>query len=277
MMPYDAPARLPEPSVYLVRRACRLGLARRKDMTEHFDGSISTQTRWIRQALDAAPCLAQDGAGAGSRIVLSQPEKIPAWASASALLLEIENGNQPQVTGLEDHELPVFIPNWTSNQPLDPQALPILVKAIAMEKGVRIQYVGLRRDERGRWRSIYPMGLERMGDQWRLVGLDLEQPEFPLRVFVLARILSVEPTLVPLPKGFSKPGIHDATVILKARLNPDLTPDQALAVLNEMGIRDGKIAIHRRTLFEYCRRFGQQKTSRDAVWPPLMNTSEDCE
>lgn len=269
------PSGLSEASIYLVKRACRLGTARRLDMAQHFEASQATYTRWIAAALDAAPCLDREGGGAGGRLILAKESRIPEWAGFESLLEEIENGSNPAVTGIEAHELPVFIPRWTRNTPVDPRALGKIIHAIHEEQGISICYVNLSREEEGRWRCVYPIGLERMGDQWRLVALDLDKTIHPLRTFVLARILGVSDKPCPLPKGFSKPGIYDASVTIRARLNPDLTPDQAIAIANELRIQDGKISLDRRTLFEFFRRFGAQPVSSKAAWPPLLNTMED--
>lgn len=269
------PQTLPDASLYLVRRACRLGYARRQHMMRHFMASPASYTRWIAAALDAAPCLDREGSGAGARLTLRKESAVPEWASFESLLEEIENGNDPVRTGIEDDELPVFIPRWTRNAPVDSRALGKIVQAICREQGIRLRYVSLNRGEEGRWRCVYPIGLERMGDQWRLVGLDLEKKETPLRIFVLARILGVDEEPCVLPKGFSKPGIHDASVTIRAQLNPLFTPDQAIAMSNELRVQEGKITLDQRTIFEFFRRFGAQDLSEKAVWPPLMNTAQE--
>ena len=269
------PGNLPDASLYLVRRTCRLGAARRQDMAQHFEASQASYTRWIAAALDAAPCLDRDGRGGGARLVLLKESGVPEWAGFESLLEEIENGNAPARTGIEDHELPVFIPRWTRNTPVDHRALGKIILAIHREQGLHLRYVSLNRGEEGQWRCVYPIGLERMGDQWRLVALDMEKKGCPLRIFVLARILGVNDHPCALPKGFSKPGIHDADITIRAMLNPLFTPDQAIAISNELRIQDGTITLNRRTLFEFCRRFGAQRLSDKAVWPPLMNTVEN--
>ncbi|WP_215842089.1 WYL domain-containing protein [Acidithiobacillus montserratensis] len=243
-------------------------------MARHFEASQATYTRWIAAALDAAPCLDRAGTGGGAHLVMTG-DVAPDWASFPALLSELENGNTPEITGIEDHELPVFIPRWTRNTPVDHRALGKIVRAIHRECGLRLRYVSMKRGEEGRWRCIYPIGLERMGDQWRLVALDLDKKDLPLRVFVLARILGVDDSPCPLPKGFSKPGIHDADLSVHARPNPAMTPDQAIVTAHELRIHDGKITLNQRTLFEFYRRFGSQPLSDDAVWPPLMNSMEN--
>lgn len=275
-----SPKGLPEASIYLVRRACRIGHARRMDMAKHFEASPATYTRWIALALDAAPCLNRAGQGAGAHLLLQKNKNIPSWANFEALLNEIERGNRAWETGLEDEELPVFIPRWTKNSPVDPRALGFIVQAIQREQGLRLRYVSLTRDGEAQWRCVYPIGLERMGDQWRLIALDIEKKrlpigDYPIRAFVLARILGADETPCPLPRHFSKPGIIDVDVTVQARLNPDFTPDQAIALSNEMRVQDGTITLNRRTLFEFYRRFGRQALSDNAVWPPLINTMED--
>lgn len=269
------PVHLSEASIYLIRRACRLGQARRQDMSKHFEASQASYTRWMAAALDAALCLDRDGRGGGAHLVLREGGSIPEWAGFESLLTEIENGNIPSKTGIEEDELPVFIPNWTRNTPVDHRALGKVITAIHRERGMRLRYVSLNRGDEGQWRKVYPIGLERMGDQWRLVALDLDKEHYPLRIFVLARILGVDDQPCPLPKNFSKPGIHDADITIRAMLNPSFTPDQAIAISNELRIQDGRITLNQRTLFEFYRRFGAQGLSDKVVWPPLMNTMEN--
>ena len=269
------PKNLPEASLYMIRRACRLGSARRQDMARHFEASQASYTRWIAMALDAAACMDREGRGAGARLILAKENDVPWWAGFESLLEEIESGNTSIVTGIEDYELPVFIPRWTRNSPVDHRALGKIILAIHREQGLHLRYVNLNRGEEGQWRCVYPIGLERMGDQWRLVALDLEKDMCPLRIFVLARIIGVDDRPCILPKGFSKPGIHDVDIAVRAILNPLLTPDQAVVLSNELRIQDGMITLNRRTLFEFYRRFGAQSLSDKAVWPPLMNTLEN--
>ncbi|WP_038020012.1 WYL domain-containing protein [Thermithiobacillus tepidarius DSM 3134] len=262
--------------VYLVRRACRVGFARRADLLRYFPASPATYTRWITQSLDVAPCLDREGEGRAARIV-RKTARIPEWASYEALLYELESGNNPRITGLEDSELPVFVARWTRNMPVDPTALGKIMQAIIGEQPIRLRYVGLRRGESAHLRCIYPVGLERMGDQWRLIGCDLEKPGYPFRVFVLARILGVE-GLCDVPKiGFVRPGIEDRETKIKALFNPALTSDQAIAIANELRVQDGQITLNDRSQFEFFRRFGAQDLSAEAVWPLLHNRVEDKE
>lgn len=244
-------------------------------MTRYFRASPASQTRFIAQVLSMAPCLQRRGKGRAAHIVLADPGAVPPWASYRSLLDEIVNGNVPAITGIEDHELPVFIPNWTNNMPSDADALGVVVRATAVGQGLQLRYVGLRAGEQARWRQVYPVGLERMGEQWRLIATDLEHANLPLRTFVLARIVQAKPSdRARFPNGFKRVAIDDLRVTLAAVPNPGLTPDQIGALNNELRISGGQITLHQRSVFEFLRRFGGQAPSSDAAWPLLMNRIE---
>lgn len=265
----------PSPALYMARRACRLGHAERKDMVRHFQASPASQTRFIAQALTMAPCLQRRGKGRAAHIVLADPGAVPPWASYRHLLEEIADGNVAAITGIEDRELPVFIPNWTNNMPCEADSLGMIVRATAAGQALQIRYVGLRAGEQARWRQIYPVGLERMGEQWRLIATDLEHEDFALRSFVLARIVQAKPSdRARFPNGFKRVAIGDLRVTFDAIPNPELTPDQIDVLNNELRISGGRIELHHRSVFEFLRRFGAQAPSRDAVWPLLMNQAE---
>ncbi len=244
-------------------------------MARHFQASPASHTRFIAQALSMAPCLQRRGKGRAAHIVLVDPDSVPSWASCRHLLDEIANGNVAAITGIEDHELPVFIPNWTNNLPSEADALGVIVRATAAGQALQIRYVGLRAGEHARWRQVYPVGLERMGDQWRLIATDLEHEDLALRTFVLARIVEAKHSdRARLPHRFKRVGIDDMRVTLDVVPNPGLTPDQLGALNNELRIIGGQIALHQRSVFEFLRRFGSQALSRDAVWPLLLNQVE---
>lgn len=272
--PFLAPASLHPAAVFMVRRACRLGTARRRDMKPYFEASHGSYTRWMLQATQACRGLKRVGLGAGA--ALSYPgisEDLPRWAGFDALLHEIEQGNKPWITGIEDEELPVFITQWSCNTPENPQVMPALIRAISREAPIVMGYVGLRLGDGARERRIYPIGLEKMGDQWRLVGADLEKSDTPLRVFVLARITEVR-IEGHLPKNFVKFGISDGATKIKPQFNPELTEDQRTVMSRELGVENGLITLNNRSIFEFFRRFGRQKISDDAIWPPLENSTE---
>lgn len=252
---------------FLVRRACRTGSTNRADLVRFYPAAQATHAKRMREAIGCAPCIGRQGAGSTARLAfIGGP--IPTWAGFESLLTELEGDAGPEVTGILEAELPVFIARWTRRTPLDPLALGKIIQAITREKAIVIRYVGLRKGEKARLRRIYPAGLERMGDQWRLIGGDLEKPGYPLQAFVLARILGFEEEYNP-PKNYVLPGITDQIEPLSAHLNPELTSDQAVAIAHELGVIEGHITINRRSKFEFYRRFADQEPSPDAVWPLL--------
>jgi len=257
-----------QPAVrFLVRRACRTGTARRADLLRFYPAAQATHAKWMNEAILIAPCIRRKGAGSAACLAyIGGP--LPIWASFECLLTELEGDAGPEITGVLENELPIFITRWTRKTPLDPTALSKIIQAIAHEQAIVIRYVGLRKEEKARLRHIYPAGLERMGDQWRLIGTDLDQSGHPLRVFVLARILGFEAEISP-PQNFVKPGIADCSERIPVHLNSALTSDQAVAIAHELGIVDGRITINSRSKFEFYRRFANQEPGRDIVWPLL--------
>ena len=278
------PKELSPASVFFARRACRTGSARRRDFIECFPAhespfraSQTTYTRWIDDAMHAAACLVRRGErGPGVSVVLSPGENIPRWAGFDSLLREIESGNDPAITGLSESELPVHIARWTNNDPLDPNALRAITLAIAGACALTIRYVSYRIGDEGRDRFVLPYGLERMGDQWRLLALDLEKPGYPMRVFTLARIVraAVE-SIVPAPKGATQPGVHSPAYAPKGRFDRRLNNVQREVLAHELGMVNGRLNIEARSRFEFLVRFAAQKPSPDVVWPPLVNSGDD--
>lgn len=253
--------------LFLVRRACRTGATKRSDLVKFYPAAQATHAKWMKDALGCAPCVRRQGAGSAARLAYVGGS-IPTWAGFESLLTELEGDAGPHVTGVLESELPVFIARWTRRTPLDPTALGKIIQAIAHEKAIVIRYVGLRKDEKARLRKIYPAGLERMGDQWRLIASDLDKPGYPLRVFVLARILGFD-SEISRPKDLVLPGIADQTEQLPAHLSSDMTSDQAIAIAHELGIVEGRITVNSRSKFEFYRRFADRKIGSDVVWPLL--------
>ena len=75
-------------------------------------------------------------------------------------------------TGLRYAELPVNFSSWSSSLPTGPGALTTIVQACSRKRTAFIRYVGLKAGDVARFRRVYPIALERMGDQWRLVAHD---------------------------------------------------------------------------------------------------------
>lgn len=258
---------------FVVRRAFRIGRVTRGDVSEAFE----------LKAVRASAVLSH--AAAGDYGLRRQPRWIdvqpwahpPAWANALELMASLDRGEHAfAVTGLRAEELPVHYVHWTAIAPRSAEAMELLVQSIVKTVPCRIRYCGLRRAEQARWRRIVPLGLERMADQWRVIAHDLEDAAFALRTFVLARISDACEDRDPLPKRFTPANSMDVIDTVRVALDGRLTPDQRASLEHELKIRDGRIQLPRRTVFEYRRRFSAAATSADALWPPIKSLTTDA-
>lgn len=275
MPPKPVTYRTPDEVTYFVlRRAVRYGSVTRSDLLDAFAKLGTTKASL---AMDLAAAIWPDALErTGKAVRVREHPKIPPEASEAQLAKCLEQGLLAfKHTGLRESELPVNRVQWTRVLPKTPGVLSALSFALAHEKSLRIRYVGMRQGESARWRLVYPVGLERMGDQWRLLAQDMEEPApCPIKNFVLPRILDAEVVNVKLPKGMIRQSDADKVEALPVRFDERLTDDQREALAHELGIVDGKVKLPSRGVFEYLRRFSDQPPSDEAVWPPIFKLEE---
>jgi hypothetical protein len=254
---------------FILRRVVRFGSVTRRDVIDAF-GKIGTTKASL--AMDSAATHWPDTLErTGKAVRLRANAPIPPQASESQLMDCLEQGLLTlRDTGLRQSELPVSMVQWTQNAPQKPGVLLTITQAIAHQHSLRIFYVGLRRDQPSRWRWLLPAGLERMGDQWRLIAQDLEDTAYPIKIFVLPRIADAEIADLKPPKDLIRLAADDRIVELPVRLNPELSKEQATVLRHELGIQDGKVKLPKRGIFEFLRRFSDQTANANAVWPPLF-------
>jgi hypothetical protein len=254
---------------FILRRAVRYGAVSRRDVLDAF-GRIGTTKASL--ALDSAATHWPETLERTGKAVRFRPEApIPPQASEAHLLACLNQGVfSLRETGLRPSELPVSVVQWTQNLPQTPGVLLAISRALAHHQAMRIFYVGLRRDEAPRWRWLLPAGLERMGDQWRLVAQDLEDAGYPLKTFVLPRITAAEVAAKKTPKDLIRLAADDRLSDLKVRMNPDLSAAQQAVLQHELQMVDGKVRLPQRAVFEFLRRFSDRPASENAVWPPLL-------
>ena len=257
-----------ETTMFVARRAFRFGRVDRADVREAFDlrdapasGVLTLAAKQVKE-LERLP-----------RWVAPKPwAHAPAWANAKELMGSIDRGQDDfKTTGLRAHELPVHRVQWSATVPKSTEALNVMLQAIVHSRACAIQYVGMKLGETARWRRVFPLGLERMGDQWRVIAQDLDKEKdgFPVRTFVLARIEDAAEIRDKLPKKFTPAAASDATLKFTPVLDGRYTPDQRRALLHELQVEDGVIHLPWRAEFEFLRRFGEVAASADAVWPPI--------
>ena len=252
--------------MFVARRAFRFGRVDRADVREALDlrdapasGVLTLAAQQVNE-LERLP-----------RWVAPKPwSYAPAWANAKELMESIDRGHDDfKTTGLRAHELPVNRVQWSAAVPKSTEALNVVLQAIVHARACAIQYVGVKLGETARWRRIFPLGLERMGDQWRIYAHDLEHPDFAVRTFVLARIEDAAELREKISKKFTPAAASDAMLKFAPVLDGRYTQDQRRALLHELRVEDGLIRLPRRAEFEFLRRFGEVAASADAVWPPI--------
>lgn len=270
---------------FLIKRAFRYGVATRQDLLQVLSISQATATRVLSAtAARFAPLVHYSHEGIRPR-PLAVP---PPFASESALLDNLAGGNKPLSTGLFDSELPVVIVQWTQSLPAKPGSLMQIVRAITQDRIICITYIGLRPQEEPQERRILPLALERMNDQWRVIAQDLGKKGHPIRVFVLARILSVAWDLGRKPRKFVRQSHQDGSSWLPIRFHERLNSHQREAIGRELRVvfthpdqsrttetpKRGRIRVLTRSIYEFQRRFlTQDPHSPHVIWP-LISAEE---
>jgi hypothetical protein len=257
---------------FIVKRAFRAGAVTRGDVILALGVSTATATRLMSEVVSKRGDILER---VRQKIVPRLLAKPPACASEEALLQTLNEGGHDFLlrVGLYENELPVTYVSWTNSAPKKQGILATITEAIRTESYLRIAYVGMREKEEPASRVIVPLGLERMNDQWRVVAQDLGKDGYPIRVFVLSRILDAEKAqLKRRPTGFVHQHQSDAIVPVAVTLNPKLTPLQKEIIADELDIREGKVRLAKRGIFEFKRRFCNEPASPGAIWPPL----DDC-
>jgi len=258
-----------EVDYFILRRAVRYGSVTRRDVIDAF-GKIGTTKASL--AMDGAATHWPDTLERTGKAVKLRPNApIPAHASEEQMMNCLDQGLFTlRDTGLRAAELPVNNVQWTRNTPQTPGVLLTISRSLAHHGDLRIFYVGLRRDEAPRWRWLLPAGLERMGDQWRLIAQDLEDTGYPLKVFVLPRITAAELAGRKLPKDLIRLAADDYSTDVPVRLNEALSEAQQAVLSHELKVVDGKVRLPKRGIFEFLRRFSDQPANANAIWPPLF-------
>lgn len=252
---------------FIVRRAFRAGRVTRAEVAAAFALSPATATRFMARAEAAhSAVLMRDGHALVPRL-LAEP---PAFASEEDLLKQLDTGcvSFPDI-GLTSAELPVRHVRWTDSMPLRPGILAAVVAAIHKRSLLLITYLGLRRNGQPRVFLVLPLGLECMNDQWRVIAHDLEREGYPIRPFVLPRILETRLATRRKPPGLVAGTTDDRMVAVPVDLSGALTDLQRKVVAHELRVADGVVHIPARSVCEFLRRFTDQPPGDELVWPLL--------
>lgn len=260
---------------FIVRRAFRSAdqTVVRADVVAAFGCSPTAASVLLTQSVGIHGDLLQRD---GNKVVALPYAKAPHWADENDLMEALDNGRTGFAdTGLRHAELPINISRWSSSLPSAPGAMTTIVEALTRKRSVYIRYVGMKRGDTARFRRVYPVVLERMGDQWRLAAHDLDSDTFALKVFVLSRITGAVADTAKLPRGFIAANPVDVEVAHAVTWDLRLNEDQKEALRNELGIDSKGIAtLNSRDVHEFQIRFGGKTVSDDVIWPPLQNVSK---
>lgn len=263
---------------FVLKRAVRFGRVVRGDVIEAFDGDFRA-TKASALMSDAAARWPETLERRSHEIALRPDPKIPREASEEDLMKSLDYGHTEfRHIGLRvPDELGVLVVKWTCSLPRQPGAFSVIVTGLIRYRPIELLYIGLRKNEHARWRRVLPITLEKMGDQWRLIAQDLDDRDaaYPVKVFVLPRILDARPADPKLPDRIVRQDYSDESARIPIRLHPSLTPDQQAAIRHELMIQNNQITIARRSVFEMLRRFADLPARTDAVWPPIYPVDQE--
>lgn len=253
---------------FILKRATIKLKVLRSDIMDAFPGQISTSkaTAVLRAAVSAYP----EYLVYSERAVRLRPGSETAPLNEFALIRNLLCSDTYAKIGVTNSEIDVTAVEWANPLPHKGGAFRDLLCALTQGQQVEIQYVGMRINEMRRWRWIHPLGLERVGDQWRLVAHDLDEELRSVKTFVLARIFDIRRPAKRRPYGFVPLSTLDDTLTLRVRINTALTEDQQKVITHELGIKNGTIRIPRRSLGDFIQRYAGEGRREGIVWPPIF-------
>lgn len=257
--------------LFVLRRACLLGRVTRAQVIQAFGVVGDSARRDLQAAAEQWPDYLTYVPSQGIRV---QPFASPPEAASSTTFLNLmQNGAPAHALGLTRFE-PTFsshVPRFIYQGPEDRQLIMVLFKACLARTPIDIEYVSLRLGEIRKTRTVLPLELELLGQQWRLVAHDIDvrqkQVGSEQKTFVLARILNAQ-LHQPLHGKRLKSArgtrlepmqlqVERAERDYQVTLNRRLTNDQIEAVMREFALtRKGDVYVIRmpeRNLVEFKR------------------------
>jgi hypothetical protein len=260
--------------IFILRRAWLLGLCTRADVDRAFNTQQSPNiaSRLMKQAVNTWPQYLLWRKRIGIIPITTAPR--PVEVEAETILDLWARGAGSEKTGVfEDDGLPLLKPQFQPSRAMTSNATQAILTAVFQDKPLRIQYVGLRRGERARWRRIWPVALEFTGMYWRLHAQDLEDEagQHPIKVFVVSRVMDTEPlSIKECPARLQRRGLVRQTQRLRVYLNEQLTADQEAVIRNGLAINpEGGLTWPHHSLYEFKRDYANAPPSSDIVWPLL--------
>ncbi len=204
---------------------------------------------------------------------------VPPPAHATVILDLLARNAPPLETGLfPDEGTPILKPTPATAGAMSESATQAVLNAAVREVPLEILYVGLRRGESARWRTVWPRALEFTGLFWRIHAQDLDDAAgaYPIKTFVLARVMDARAAANwKTPQGFRPRSVVRDRQRLRVHLSDALTADQAAAVCTQLGIRDGVMMWPDHALHAFRREFTDLPVPAEIVWPVITRLEKE--
>ena len=257
---------------FMLRRAFRAGKVKREDASIAFkeaglDIKLVRLTQLMTKITKQKPkILERKGRTIYPALCASEPEE----ASEEDLMSAIFSGDTRFIrTGLTSKELPIEQVRWTTNTPQSKGSFKAIANALSKRRCLHIHYIGLKKGDKGSHRIVEPVGLQSLGDQWRLIAYDLQKDEPVQQAFTLSRIILAKE--VDKRVKLSRHRSFDAIEETEITLNAELTKEQKQTLKHEMNIVDGQVKLPPNGIFELKRRYGDVPVSDSIVWPLIKD------
>lgn len=260
-----------ERKLFILRRACLLDKVARREVMQAFDVAGATARKDLLAAAAQWPDYLAYTPSQGVQVRrFATP---PAEASSTTFLNLLQSDAPAHALGLTRYE-PVssnHAPRFVYQGPEDRQLVMTLFRACLTRTPIDIEYVGLRLGEVRKTRTVLPLELELLGQQWRLVAYDVDARKRQIgaeqKTFVLARILNAQVHLALHGKRLKTSQgdrleaqqlqVQRTECDYQVTLNRSLTADQIEAVVREFALaRKGSVHVIRmpeRNLAEFKR------------------------
>lgn len=272
--------------VFILRRATWTGRCKVADLTEAFEVAPQVASRDLIKAaktwmLDDSAVLAhQRGEVIRLPLLLTHPQ-----ASPLVMLDLLRRGAPFQELGLREHECLTLHQPLQGAQAVSQESLSAILRSLVrlgakagrpIQRTLEIDYVGLKVGDTRRTRWVAPVGLEFDGAQVRLWAHDLQHQGYPLKSFVLSRIMAARLSASAMPAGFAPElALPKESVTLQAVFDGRLSADQRDALARELGLDDhARLKVARHRVFQMQRLYAKAAHAQEAIWPPLLSLQE---
>lgn len=263
-------------TLFVLRRAWLMGVCTRSDINRilGLQGKEESNTRAAKRVMllaakEAYPDFLKHIERKG--VYPATEREAPPQVTAETILDLMAREAPPIVTGLFPEDFPVLTRPLLPSRASDTKTTAIVFQAGLKDRPLEILYAGLRARENARWRRILIRAFEHTGSYWRLHAQDLDAEGFPVKSYVLGRILDakeLDGKLLKKLNDFRPRAIIRNTSRLRVFYADVLTPDQKRGIAGQFGIgADGVLLYPEHAVRDFCRENGPRQDDSSIVWP----------